>query len=85
MIPKVTIKKDLISHPLLVDKFASQKEQIIEQYNSSFIATIDKERQTVSFRNPFDIPRGQLVQQVRKYSKLIFILKFNSFKVLILR
>lgn len=60
---KVVLKKDLISHPLLVDKFALQKEQL-EQYTSSFIATIDKERQHVSFRNPFDIPRGRLMHQV---------------------
>lgn len=64
VIPKVTLKKDLVTHPLLMDKFNSQKEQIIEQGNM-FISTIDKERQSVSFRNPFDIPRNRLMHQVK--------------------
>lgn len=63
MLPVVTLKKDLISHPLLQDKFQSQRDQILEQ-GHLFISTLDKERQTVSFKNPFDIPRNRLIQQV---------------------
>lgn len=63
--PKVTLKKDLVSHPLLMDKFNSQRDQIMEQGNL-FMTTLDKERQTVSFKNPFDIPRHRLIHQVQK-------------------
>lgn len=62
VLPKVTLKKELISHPLLMDKFNAQRDQISE--GSSFICTVDKERQTVSFKNPFDVPRNRLIQQV---------------------
>lgn len=61
--PKVTLKKELVSHPLLIDRFSSQRDQILDQGNV-WTCTLDKERQTVSFKNPFDIPRNRLVQQV---------------------
>ncbi|CAH1103951.1 unnamed protein product [Psylliodes chrysocephalus] len=63
VLPKVTLKKELVSHPLLLDRFTSQRDQVIEQGNP-WTCTLDKERQTVSFKNPFDIPRNRLVQQV---------------------
>ncbi|KAG5882104.1 hypothetical protein JTB14_016867 [Gonioctena quinquepunctata] len=63
VLPKVTLKKELISHPLLADKFIAQKDQVIEHTNP-WTCTLDKERQTVSFKNPFDIPRNRLIQQV---------------------
>lgn len=63
VLPKVTLKKDLVSHPLLHDRFQGQKDQILEQGNV-FVSSLDKERQTVSFKNPFDIPRNRLIQQV---------------------
>ncbi|XP_023011957.2 integrator complex subunit 6 [Leptinotarsa decemlineata] len=63
VVPKVTPKKELISHPLLTDKFVSQKDHIIE-HPISWTCTLDKERQTVSFKNAFDIPRNRLIQQV---------------------
>lgn len=65
VVPRVTLKKELISQPLLVDKFSSQREQLIEQGNL-FIATVDKERPTISYKNPFDIPRNRLMEQVRQ-------------------
>ncbi|CAG9861724.1 unnamed protein product [Phyllotreta striolata] len=63
VLPKVTLKKDLVSHPLLMDMFVSQRGQIVEQ-GSPWTCTLDKERQSVSFKNPFDIPRNRLIQQV---------------------
>ncbi|KAL1509205.1 hypothetical protein ABEB36_003978 [Hypothenemus hampei] len=63
VLPTVTLKKELISHPLLQDKFQNQRELLVEQ-GSVFVSTLDKERQTVSFKNPFDIPRNKLIQQV---------------------
>ncbi|XP_044255947.1 integrator complex subunit 6 [Tribolium madens] len=63
VLPKVTLKKELISHPLLMDKFNAHRNQLLDQTNP-FHVTLDKERQNVSFKNPFDIPRNRLVQQV---------------------
>ncbi|XP_066252251.1 integrator complex subunit 6-B [Euwallacea similis] len=63
LLPTVTLKKDLISHPLLQDKFQAQRDQLLEQ-GYLFASALDKERQTVSFKNPFDIPRNRLIQQV---------------------
>ncbi|KAB0799372.1 hypothetical protein PPYR_07252 [Photinus pyralis] len=62
VIARVSLKKELVSHSLLVDKFTSQRDQINDQ--ASFITTIDKERPNVSFKNPFDIPRDRLVEHV---------------------
>ncbi|KAJ8944386.1 hypothetical protein NQ318_017706 [Aromia moschata] len=61
--PKVSLRKELISHPLLTDKFISQRDQVMEQ-SSTWTCTLDKERQSVSYKNPFDIPRNRLIQQV---------------------
>lgn len=65
MLPRVTLnKKELISQPLLADKFNAQRDLLMDQINP-FIVTVDvKERQTVSFKNPFDIPRNRLIEQV---------------------
>ncbi|KAJ8977261.1 hypothetical protein NQ317_003962 [Molorchus minor] len=60
---KVLLKKELISHPLLVDKFTSQRDQVLEQA-VSWTCTLDKERHNMSYKNPFDIPRNRLIQQV---------------------
>ncbi|KAF5308887.1 hypothetical protein FQR65_LT00587 [Abscondita terminalis] len=62
VISRVMLKKELVSHPLLVDKFTSQRDQLIDQ--GSFITTIDKDRPTISFKNPFDIPRDRLIEHV---------------------
>lgn len=64
IIAKITLRKDLVSHPLLLDKFTAQRDQVLEQ-GSLIIGTLDKERQGVSFRNAFDIPRRRLMQQVK--------------------
>ncbi|XP_025831551.1 integrator complex subunit 6-A isoform X2 [Agrilus planipennis] len=65
MLPRVTLKKDLITHPLLLDKFNAQRDQLLEQGNL-FVCSIEKERLSVSFKNPFDIPRDRLMQQVAR-------------------
>ncbi|KAJ8922774.1 hypothetical protein NQ315_007809 [Exocentrus adspersus] len=63
VIPKVSLNKELVSHPLLADRFSSQRDQIVEQ-STSWTCTLDRERHTVSFKNPFDIPRDILIHQV---------------------
>lgn len=79
IVPRVALKKDLVSHPLLLDKFTAQRDQVMEQGNL-IIGTLDKERQVVSFRNAFDIPRKRLMQQVSK-SFLSMEIPFKIFTV----
>ncbi|KAK4886209.1 hypothetical protein RN001_002480 [Aquatica leii] len=67
VISRVMLKKELVSHPLLVDKFTSQRDQLLDQ--GSFITTIDKDRPTISFKNPFDIPRDRLIEHVDRMRK----------------
>ncbi|CAG9761952.1 unnamed protein product [Ceutorhynchus assimilis] len=62
--PTVVLKKDFISHPMLQDKLQGQRELMLEQTNM-FFSTLDKGRQTVSFKNPFDAPRIQQVIRMR--------------------
>ncbi|XP_044747783.1 integrator complex subunit 6-B [Coccinella septempunctata] len=63
---KVTLKKELISHPLLSDKFNAQRDQLLPQGSpiSLSIPNLDKERQSMSFKNAFEIPRNRLIYQV---------------------
>ncbi|KAK7863354.1 hypothetical protein R5R35_004328 [Gryllus longicercus] len=60
-----TLKKDLVSHPLLQDKFTSLREQLNE-FGGFVVGLVrgqcQKGRQ--SYRNPYDIPRHCLLDQV---------------------
>ncbi|KAJ4449233.1 hypothetical protein ANN_00630 [Periplaneta americana] len=63
--PRSPLKKDLVSHPLLQDKFTSLREQLNE-FGGFVVGLVrgqcQKGRQ--SYRNPFDIPRHCLLDQV---------------------
>lgn len=63
---KVVLKKDLISHPLIADKFTAQRDQLLPQGSpiNLSISVLDKKRQSISFKNSFEIPRNRLVYQV---------------------
>ncbi|KAK9870277.1 hypothetical protein WA026_006364 [Henosepilachna vigintioctopunctata] len=63
---KVVLKKELVSHPFLTDKFVAQRDQLLPQGSniSLLVSSLYKERQTVSFKNAFDIPRNRLIHQV---------------------
>uniref|UniRef100_A0A1B6HDR4 VWFA domain-containing protein n=1 Tax=Homalodisca liturata TaxID=320908 RepID=A0A1B6HDR4_9HEMI len=68
VVPRTQLRRDLISHPLLQDKFTSMKEQLNEF--SGFVVGVVRNRQHQhrvggqSLRNPFDIPRRNLLDQV---------------------
>jgi integrator complex subunit 6 len=65
VLPRSPLKKDLASHPLLQDKFTSLREQLNE-FGGHVVGLMrghsQKGRQ--SYRNPFDIPRHCLLDQV---------------------
>ncbi|EEB20415.1 dice1/dead/H box polypeptide, putative [Pediculus humanus corporis] len=71
VIPRMPLKKSLVSHPLLQDKFTSLKEQLNEF--DRFVVGIPKigEEKVGSggFRNAFDIPRRNLLNHVLKMRK----------------
>ncbi|KAK3931107.1 Integrator complex subunit 6-A [Frankliniella fusca] len=65
VVPRSPLKKDLISHPLLYDKFNNLKDQLSEF--GGFQAGIERSsgiRGVQSYRNAFDIPRRTLIDQV---------------------
>ncbi|XP_054268815.1 integrator complex subunit 6 [Macrosteles quadrilineatus] len=68
VVPRSVLKRELISHPLLQDKFTSMKEQLNEF--GGFVVGVVRNRQHQhrvggqSLRNPFDIPRRNLIDQV---------------------
>ncbi|KDR21465.1 hypothetical protein L798_03918, partial [Zootermopsis nevadensis] len=63
--PRSPLKKDLVSHPLLQDKFTSLREQLNEF--GGFVVGLMRghcQKGKQSYRNPFDIPRRCLLDQV---------------------
>ncbi|KAJ9593745.1 hypothetical protein L9F63_014718 [Diploptera punctata] len=63
--PRSPLKKDLVSHPLLQDKFTSLREQLNEF--GGFVVGLSRghaQKGRQSYRNPFDIPRRCLLDQV---------------------
>ncbi|XP_014272900.1 integrator complex subunit 6 isoform X1 [Halyomorpha halys] len=62
--PRSPLKRDLVSHPLLQDKFQTLRDQLNEF--GSFVVGIGHRRHRAgqSFRNAFDIPRRSLLDQI---------------------
>lgn len=58
------VKKDIMSHPLLQDKFPTQREQLQDFMNFVVGVEIGNPNLYQSYRNPFDIPRDRLLDQV---------------------
>lgn len=63
---KVTsvVKKDILSHPQLKEKFSSQREQFTDYLNFVVGVEIGRIPSYQTYRNPFDIPRDRLLDQV---------------------
>lgn len=71
VIPRTPLKKSLVSHPSLQDKFNSLKEQL-NDFNGFVVGISKSGEQKVGsggFRNPFDIPRRNLLDHVLKMRK----------------
>uniref|UniRef100_A0A0A9WP85 Integrator complex subunit 6-A n=2 Tax=Lygus hesperus TaxID=30085 RepID=A0A0A9WP85_LYGHE len=62
--PRSPLKRDLLSHPMLQDKFQSQRDQLNEF--GGFVVGVGhrKHRASQSYRNAFDIPRRNLLDQI---------------------
>ncbi|KAL0268594.1 UNVERIFIED_CONTAM: hypothetical protein PYX00_010465 [Menopon gallinae] len=71
VVPRTPLKKSFISHPLLQEKFSSLKEQLNDF--TGFVVGIPKSGEqkvgSGGFRNPFDIPRRNLLDHVLKMRK----------------
>ncbi|XKL62741.1 hypothetical protein PGB90_002574 [Kerria lacca] len=66
--PRSALKKDLVSHPTLQKKFSSLRDQLNDF--AGHVVAVPKTRKQCSragcqsYRNPFDIPRRNLLDQV---------------------
>ncbi|XP_073957600.1 integrator complex subunit 6 isoform X2 [Choristoneura fumiferana] len=65
VMPRSPLKKDLTTHPCLQDKFSALRDQLNEF--GGFVVGLSRGRnktQTHAYRNPFDIQRRDLLDQV---------------------
>ncbi|XP_068626188.1 integrator complex subunit 6 [Battus philenor] len=65
VVPRSPLKKDLTSHPCLQDKFSALRDQLNEF--GGFVVGLSRGRhktQAHTYRNPFDIQRRDLLDQV---------------------
>lgn len=63
--PRSPLKKDLTTHPCLQDKFTALRDQLTEF--GGFVVGLSRGRhktQAHTYRNPFDIQRRDLLDQV---------------------
>ncbi|GAB6024222.1 Integrator complex subunit 6 [Chamberlinius hualienensis] len=67
VIPRSDPRKDLKFHSnsTLSERFSALKEQIVD-YNGLIVGIQDKDMKTQSYRNPFDIPRITLLDQIAR-------------------
>ncbi|KAG7199341.1 hypothetical protein KM043_018188 [Ampulex compressa] len=65
VVPRTPLKKDLVSHPLLQDKFTGLRDQLNE-FGGFVIGLVRNQQQrgAQSYRNAFDVPRKSLLDQV---------------------
>ncbi|XP_011298020.1 integrator complex subunit 6 [Fopius arisanus] len=65
VIPRSPLKKDLVSHPLLQDKFIGLRDQLNEFGGFTVrVVRSQQQRSAHSYRNAFDVPRKSLLDQV---------------------
>ncbi|CAG5102146.1 Similar to ints6-a: Integrator complex subunit 6-A (Xenopus laevis) [Cotesia congregata] len=66
VIPRSPLKKDLVSHPLLQDKFIGLRDQLNEfgGFVVGLVRNQQQQRGVHSYRNAFDVPRKSLLDQV---------------------
>ncbi|XP_046613078.1 integrator complex subunit 6 isoform X1 [Neodiprion virginianus] len=66
VMPRTPLKKDLVSHPLLQDKFTGLRDQLNEfgGFVVGLVRNQQQQRGAQSYRNAFDVPRKSLLDQV---------------------
>ncbi|XP_043283849.1 integrator complex subunit 6-B isoform X2 [Venturia canescens] len=66
VVPRTPLKKDLVSHPLLQDKFTGLRDQLNEfgGFVVGLVRNQQQQRGAQSYRNAFDVPRKSLLDQV---------------------
>ncbi|XP_011135273.1 integrator complex subunit 6-A isoform X2 [Harpegnathos saltator] len=66
VMPRTPLKKDLVSHPLLQDKFTGLRDQLNEfgGFVVGLVRNQQQQRGAHSYRNAFDVPRKSLLDQV---------------------
>ncbi|XP_029175550.1 integrator complex subunit 6 isoform X1 [Nylanderia fulva] len=68
VISRTPLKKDLVSHPLLQDKFTGLRDQLNEfgGFVVGLVKNQQQQRGAHSYRNAFDVPRKSLLDQVMR-------------------
>ncbi|XP_057380778.1 integrator complex subunit 6-like [Daphnia carinata] len=65
VIPRSAFRKDFISNPTLIDKFLNLRDQMSD-FPGFALALKEREMRAQNLRNPFDIPRSTLLDQVAR-------------------
>lgn len=73
------LKRDLVTHPMLKDTFSKVHSEIniFENY-SIVLPTIMTSISTKNFRNPFDIPRRDLIDEISRMRENFFKIPTNG-------
>ncbi|XP_050089395.1 integrator complex subunit 6 [Anopheles aquasalis] len=77
--PGQPLKRDLVSHPMLRDTFAKLHSEIGNYDNFTVVVpTLTRQPSTKNYRNPYDIPRRDLIDEVARMRENFFRLPTSS-------
>lgn len=62
-----SLRRDLVRNPLLRETFSKLHSEITTYENYTiFVPTMNKQQSAKSYRNPFDIPRRELIEEISR-------------------
>ncbi|XP_058444096.1 integrator complex subunit 6 [Malaya genurostris] len=80
--PGLQLKRDLISHPMLKDAFNKVHADIASFDNYTIVVpTVMRPAATKNYRNPFDIPRRDLIDEIARMRENFFRLPTSGITV----
>ncbi|XP_065075358.1 integrator complex subunit 6 [Ochlerotatus camptorhynchus] len=80
--PGLPLKRDLISHPMLKDAFNKVHADIASFDNYTIVVpTVMRPASTKNYRNPFDIPRRDLIDEIARMRENFFRLPTSGIMV----
>nr|XP_019559729.2 integrator complex subunit 6 [Aedes albopictus] len=80
--PGLALKRDLVSHPMLKDAFNKVHADIASFDNYTIVVpTVMRPASTKNYRNPFDIPRRDLIDEIARMRENFFRLPTSGITV----
>lgn len=80
--PGLQLKRDLVSHPMLKDAFNKVHADIASFDNYTIVVpTVMRPASTKNYRNPFDIPRRDLIDEIARMRENFFRLPTSGIAV----